>query len=451
MASPAVPPAPLARLDPVERVFALASDPRAAAALAAVLAAGWAAARLLGPAEEAGGPGPLAALLELEDPLHSWWFTLLFTLLGLCVLAFALDRVPRQVLSTLRPARRLTGTVERGLRRVTRVPGGADAGAEAERVAAAFRARGFAAETATEGGTRYLFAQRGRYARFGEWAALGGLLTLLAAGIAGRLVEWDGTLELAEGSSAGEVVRRAAAGLAERQPLPFSLRLDRIEVGGRSGAPAAVRADLSVLGGAGQEVRRAVLEGSGSLRQGGFDIALGAWRELPGGALASLVLVDRESGVRRPVRAGRGEPIQLGPVAFSVEDYTPSYRELGPALRVRRSEAGRSTDFWVFQERPDFDARNRPDRWGLEFHGLRKSYAATLHLARRPVTGWLLAAAALAAAGLAVALSGTHRRLWARVEPGAIALAGASHRPSAAFARTLEAIGRDLGAPAGQG
>ncbi|HEU4381941.1 MAG TPA: cytochrome c biogenesis protein ResB [Anaeromyxobacteraceae bacterium] len=448
MASPAAPPAPPARLDPVERAFALASDPRTAAALAAALGAAWAATRLLGPPEEAGGP---LALLELWDPLHSWWFTLLLSLLALCALAFALDRVPRQVLAALRPARRLTGAVERGLRRVTRLPGSADAGAEAERVAAAFRARGYAPETAGEGATHHLFAERGRYVRFGEWAALCGLVTLLAAGVVGRFLEWDGTVELAEGSSAGEVVRPVAAGVTERQPLPFALRLNRLEVGGRRGSPASVSADLSVLGGAGGEVRRAVLQGTGSLRQEGLEVALGAWRELPGGALATLVLVDRETGVRRTVRVGRGEPIQVGAVSFAVEDYSPGSGDLGPAVRVRRSESGQSIDVWVFQQRPDLDARTRPDRWGLEFHGLRKGYAATLRVARRPVTGWLLGAAALAAAGLCAALSGTHRRLWARVEPGAVALAGSSHRPSAAFDRTLEAIGRDLGAPAGQG
>jgi cytochrome c biogenesis protein ResB len=450
----ALPARPTRREDLVERIWELATSPRLAAGLALALAAGWAAALLLAPAEAtsagaAGSGSALTALLELDDPLHSWWFTLLLVMLALCVLAFSVDRLPRAASAVWRPSRRLTPPVERGLRHRRRLESGADAGAEAGRVAAAFRARGFEPETAEEGGTWYLFAQRGRHARLGEWVALAGLLGLLGVGIAGRLLEWDGTMEVQEGTTADDVSRRAAGGLSARQRLPFAVRVNRLEADrGPTGAPATFRADVSLLGPGGREIRRQDLDQAHPLRQGGIDLDLGAWRELPGGARVSLVLVDEQERVRRPVRAGRGEPFQAGPVAFSVEDYSPAYRELGPAVRIRRTEDGRSTEFWVFQNRPDFDAQNRPDRWGLEFEGLQKSYAATLRAAYRPVTEGLVAGAALLLLGLVVAFSAAHRRLWARVEPGAIVLAGASHRSSPGLERTLDEIRRDLVAPA---
>src|SRR5574342_695515 len=112
------PAAPRARPDLVERAFGLMSHPRSAAALAVALAAGAAAALLLGPGEEAGVPGPLPAFLELDDPLHSWWVTLLLVMLFLCLLAFSLDRLPLPVLGVLRPSRRHTGSVDRALRGV---------------------------------------------------------------------------------------------------------------------------------------------------------------------------------------------------------------------------------------------------------------------------------------------------------------------------------------------
>ncbi len=455
MGTPAAPPArPTRREDLVERIWDLASSPRVAGGLALALAAGWVAALLLAPAEAAppgaaGSGSALSAALELDDPLHSWWFTLLLVLLALSLLAFSVERLPRAASAVLRPSRRLTAPVERGLRQVRRLQAGPDTGADAGRVAAAFRARGFAPETAEEGGTWYLFAQRGRHARFGEWAALAGLLWLLGAGIAGRLIEWDGTLAAQEGATADEVSRRAAGGLSARQRLPFAVRVNRLEADrGRTGAPGAFRADVSLLGPGGREIRRQDLGGSRPLRERGIDLDLGGWREIPGGPRASLWLVDKQERGRRPVRVGRGEPFQAGPVVFSVEDYSPAYRELGPAVRVRRTENGRSTEFWVFQSRPDFDAQNRPDRWGLEFEGIEKSYAATLRVAYRPLTEALVAGAALVLLGLAVAVSAAHRRLWARVEPGAIVLAGASHRSSPATERMLDEIRRDLGAPA---
>jgi cytochrome c biogenesis protein len=452
MGTPAPPPVrPTRRQDPVDRVWDLASSPRLVAGLALALAAGWAAALLLAPAEAgpAGAGSPPGGLLGLDDPLHSWWFTLLLVMLALGVLAFAVDRLPRAVAAALRPSKRLTAPVERGLRRVRRLQAGRDAGAEAARVASAFRARGFDPETAEEGGTRYLFAERGRYTRVGEWVALAGVLWLLGVGIAGRFLEWDGSVEAEEGTTVAEVPRRVSGGLSTRQRLPFAVRLDRFRTHrGGPGAPDTFQAQVSLLAPDGREIRRGDLGPGRPLRQGGIDLDLAGWRELPGGARASLVLVDKQSGARRPVRVGRREPVQAGAVTFSVEDYTPSWRELGPAVRMRRTEDGRSTEFLVFQARPDFDALNRPDRWGLEFQGLEKGYAATLRVAWRPLTEALAAGAALVLLGLFVAFAGVHRRLWARVEPGSVVLASASRRSAPGLERTLDDIGRDLGAGA---
>ncbi len=447
---------PTRREDLLERAWGLASSTRLAAGLALAFAAAWTAGVLLGPAEagstgagQAAAPGwqgALDALLVLDDPLHSWWLTLVLVMLALSVVAIGLDRLPLAA-AALRPARLLTPQVERGLRRARRLEAGLDAGAEAARVAAAFRARGFEPEAAEAGGTRYLFAERGRRARFGEWAACAGLLALLGMGIAGRVIEWDGATEVRQGEATDEVARRAAGGFFERRRLPFAVRLDRFSVDrSRAGVPATVRAEVSLLGPGGREMRRQGLDPSRPLRQDGFDLYQAGWRELPG-AVAALALVDRQERVRRTVRVGPREPFQAGRASFSVEEYSPSFQGQGPAVRVRRTEDDRSTDSWV----PQGAAQDVSDRWSLEFQGLEKSYVATLRVAYRPLFEGLVAGAALLLLGLATALSGTHRRLWARVEPGAIVLAGASHRSSPGFERALDEIGRDLAAPAARG
>jgi cytochrome c biogenesis protein len=444
---------PTRREDLVERAWELASSPRLAAGLALALAAAGAAGLLLGPAE-AGSAGAgqaaasgwsraLDALVVADDPFHSWWFTLLLVMLALSAVALGLERLPLAA-AVLRPARRLTAQVERGLRRVRRLEAGSDAGAEAGRVAAAFRARGFEPKTVEAGGTRYLFAERGRRARFGEWVAYAGLMALLGIGIAGRVIEWEGTMEVRQGEATDEVARRAAGGFLERRRLPFAVRLDRFAVDrSRAGAPATVRAEVSLLGPGGREMGRRDLDASRPLRQEGFDLYQAGWRELPG-AVAALALVDRQERVRRTVRLGPREPFQAGRATFSVEEYSPSFQGLGPAVRVRRTEDDRSTDSWV----PQGAAQDVSDRWSLEFQGLEKSYVAALRVAYRPLLEGLVAGAALLLLGLAAAVSCTHRRLWARVEPGAIVLAGASHRSSPGFEKALDEIGRGLAAPA---
>lgn len=452
MDTPAAPP-PARRLDLVERAWELASSPRLASGLALALAAAWAAGRLLAPAEEGSagagsGPGApewLGVLLDPDDPFHSWPFTLLLVMLAMSVVAIGLERLPRTA-AALRPARRLTPQVERGLRLVRRVPAGPDPAAEAMRVAAAFRARRFEPKAMEAGGTRYLFAQRGRRARVGEWMAYAGALALLGLGIAGRVVEWDGTMEVRQGEASDEVVRRAGGGLFEPRRLPFAVRLDRLDVDRREGGAPSVRAEVSLVGAGGREIRR-TLDPGRPLRQEGYDLVQGRWRELPD-AVALLALVDRQERLRRPVRVGPRQPFQAGNTTFSVEQYSPSFQGQGPAVRVRRTEDGRSTEAWVVQGRSDLDVRDRPDRWGLEFWGLEKGYAAALRVAYRPFSEILAASAVLLLAGMAAAFSSAHRRLWARVEPGAVVLAGASHRWRRGLEKALDEIGRARAGPA---
>lgn len=450
MNTPAAPP-PARRQDWVERAWELASSPRLAAGLALALAAAWAGGLLLAWKEAASAgtgwsaPDWLGMLVDLDDPFHSWPFTLLLVMLALSAVALGLERLPRAA-AALRPARRLTPQVEQGLRLVRRLAAGPDAAAEAGRVAAAFRARGFEPETAEAGGTLYLFAQRGRRARVGEWMAYAGVLALLGLGIAGRVIEWDGVMEVRQGEASDQVARRAR-GLFEQRRLPFAVRLDRLDFDvGKPGASAGARAELSLVGPGGREIRRKLDPGH-PLRREGFDLYQLAWRELPG-AVAMLALVDRQERVRRPVRVGPREPFQAGNATFSVEEYSPSFQGQGPAVLVRRTEDGRTTQTWVVQGRSELGVQDRPDRWGLEFWGLEKSYTAALRVTYRPFSESLVASAALLLAGLAAAFSSAHRRLWARVEPGAIVLAGASHRWRPRLEKALDEIGRALGGPA---
>jgi cytochrome c biogenesis protein ResB len=132
-------------------------------------------------------------------------------------------------------------------------------------------------------------------------------------------------------------------------------------------------------------------------------------------------------------------------VRFAVVDYAPRIGESGAAARIQRTEGNARTEFWVFQAQPGFDARNRPDRYTVEFQGLRKTWVSRLRLVSDPgavITLWL--GGALATLGLLATLLGAHRRIWARVEPGAVLLAGSSHRHSARFRQQVAELASAL-------
>jgi cytochrome c biogenesis protein ResB len=440
-------PLPAARRDDlVERAFARLGAPRLLAALlavAALVAALAGPARRAGAAFEAGSDGGLAfrlyLALELYDPLHAWPFALLLVLALASALAFGLARLPA-ALAALHPAPRLTDDVARGLRAVARLDAaGPDAAA---RVEAAFRAEGFAPSVAREGAATYLFAERGRLARLAPPIAALGLALLLAGALARTLLGWDADAEIPEGAFVGAVPARTPTGEAYRRSLPFVARLDALDVPD-AGAPRPTRAAVSLYNPSGRPLpdhrgEDLVLRG---IAEGGVAISLGGVRAVPGAERATLALTDKTSGVRRELLAARDEPVDTGAgVTFTVIGSTAKYGEIGPAVQVRRAEGGRTTEFWVFQARPDFDGKNRPDRFALEFQGLRPTYAATLHLAREPGLPLVAGGAFVALAAGALAALGVHRRAWARVEPGRAVLAASSSRSRAASDALVAAL-----------
>ncbi len=395
---------------------------------------------------------PIYRGLEFHDLFQSWWFVLLLVALGLAAIASAVERLPRVVLAVTGSRARLTDDLARGLPRVERIAAGPDAAAGAERVAAAFRARGFDPATEHEGTTWYLFAERGRWAPLGEAAVWASLLALAAAGIAGAALGWQGSVEVREGDGFDRVAVATADGNAWRRRLPFAVRVDRLDAGASGAVPSRPpRASLSVLDGAGRAMRREAVERGQPFREAGVEVLLAGTREIPDDSRAALTVVDRASGTRRDVAVGPGEPIEMPGVTYVVEEYAPGDGELGPAVRVRRAAKDGSSTFWVFERRPDLDARSRPDRYALEFQGLRGSPAGLFRVVHRPAAPAVAAAALLLAVGLAWTFSATHRRLWARVEPGAIVLAGAADRGSARLAGLVAALRADLAAPEGKG
>src|SRR5438105_1860462 len=144
----------------------------------------------------AGRPWVLGAYrwFELYDLFHSWWFTLVLLSLALNLIACSLERLPRIYYLVRYPETRLDHVV--GLR--FRTPP-APSALSGEAVAEKLRERGYAARIG-EGG---VFAEKGRYARFGVWVVHVSLLLILGGGIVGRLTAFEGVAEVPPGGRQG--------------------------------------------------------------------------------------------------------------------------------------------------------------------------------------------------------------------------------------------------------
>lgn len=430
----------------------LALTPWLAAAAAVAYGLGW----WIGPAqmplaEMAAQWGdawwwPVYGPLELHAIEQSWWFSLLLVALVLNLAASAVEHLPRALAAALRPDRRLTDFVALGIQHVRRFTVSGEPAARVERLSAIWRDGGFEPAIEKDGATTFLFAERGRIAGLGPWVARFALLVLVAGVTVGRFFGYEGRVDAAEGSTVDSMYRRAPSGEPYRAPLPFAAKVNALTLlPAEGGSPQRMRSDVSLLKD-GKEYRRQNVEEGHPLRDSGLALSQAGHREDPGGARAGLAITDKQTGKVEALHLGRGETWTAPDgVRFAVMGYSPNYVDLGPAAQLSRVENGKSTTFWVFENAPDFDRENRPDRWGLSFKGLSYAFVTTLRITRDPQTPWLLAGAALLLLGVLSWAFTPHRRLWARVEENDVVLAASAVRSPEKLGKLLDSMGAALG------
>jgi cytochrome c biogenesis protein len=395
----------------------------------------------------AGRPFVLGAYrwFELYDLFHSWWFTALLTSLALNLVACSLERLPRIYYLVRYPERRLDRVI--GLR--FRVPA-APTSLTSAQVAETLQNRGYTVQE-SDG---FVFAERGRYARFGVWVVHLSLLLILGGGVYGRLRAFEGTAQVPQngGISSGFLQRNPDGSefkhrLIDEQGKPFlvqcnDFRLKEFE----PGRPKAFESDLVVfedLGSQepGRELARATITVNHPLRYAGLTFYQASYVQLDESARARVRMLDKVTGKSRDLMVGAGEEIRAADgLAYQLTDYNPDFAGLGPAVQVVRNEDGKLSSFWVFARDAGFDARNRPDRFAFSLDRLAPLYATGLQIARDPSTPIIYTGCFLLFLGIGIAFYTSHKRVWAQVAGGKLSVGGASHRNAEAFAREFDQI-----------
>jgi cytochrome c biogenesis protein len=385
---------------------------------------------------------------ELYDLFHSWWFTGILLSLALNLVACSLERLPRIWFLVRYPERRLDHVA--GVRFRASGPGtGLDT------LAARLREKRYRIQAVEQG----LFAERGRYARFGVWIVHLSLLLILGGGIFGRLTAFEGVENVPQnGGIATSFTERRPDGSAFQHRLidqdgkPFIVRCDDFRLKEfEPGRPKAFESDLVVLeelgqGEPGRELARQTITVNHPLRYGGLTFYQASYQQLEENSRARVTLLDKATGKKRELLAAAGEPIEAAEgIQYQLVAYRQDYGGLGAAVQVLRNEDGKTSSFWVFQKDAGFDARNREDRFAFSFDRLTPLYATGLQIARDPSTPIVYLGCFLLFFGIGVAFYTSHKRIWAQARDGRLSLGGASHRNAEAFGREFDGLAESLG------
>jgi cytochrome c biogenesis protein len=419
----------------------------------------------------AGRPGVLWAYrsLELYDLFHSWWFTLLLASLALNLIACSLERLPRIWFLVRFPEKRLDSV--KGLRFKAQGP----SAVAAEALEGQLRARGFVLERLPDegDGAVRLFGEKGRYARFGVWVVHLSLLLVLGGGVFGRLTAFEGTADVPQNNGETDAMLvRKPDGSAYRKRLTdeagniFNVRCEEFRLKEfEPGRPKAFESDLRLFerqadGSSGRELAHQTITVNHPLRYGGLTFYQASYRPLDQQTRAKVTLVDKVSHASRSLLVGPGEPIDAADgVRYALVGYQDDFAGQGPAVEVVRSEwspgvpvakdegppGARTTTFWVFSKAPEFDAKNRDDRFALSFEKLTPLYATGLQIAKDPSTPVIYLGCFLLFAGIGIAFYSSHKRVWAKLSAGSLQLGGAAHRNAEVFGEEFEALCGELG------
>lgn len=217
-------------------------------------------------------------VLGLFDMYHSWWFQVLMVILAANVIVCSADRISaqRRILLVRRPhfqAERFRKLPEREAFEDDRPPSELQA-----LYAPVFAKRLSAVQVEPTDAGFLMFAETGRWTRFGVYAVHFSVVLLLIGGLIGSLFGFDGFVNIREGDTVQQITLR---GSGERLRLPFAIRCNDFSVSFYdTGAPKEFRSSLTILEN-GREVLQKDIIVNDPLRYQGISVFQSSYGSVP--------------------------------------------------------------------------------------------------------------------------------------------------------------------------
>ncbi|MHB1399296.1 MAG: cytochrome c biogenesis protein ResB, partial [Trichloromonadaceae bacterium] len=313
---------------------------------------------------------------------HSWWFLALLGLFSINITACSIKRFPRVWKTVHEPVLTADDGLFRTFSNTEELLVKDSPEAARDKLCALF-AKQFAPATVTErDGKIHLFAQKGKYARFGVYVTHASILIIFAGAIIGTIWGYKAYVNIVEGTQTTKVWPRGS-----EQPLElgFAVRCDAFSVAFYEGSqrPKEFASELVVLEN-GQEVLKKRIVVNHPLQYKGITFYQSSYG--PAGDPGFRFRVqERASGESVEVNARQGQPVALpGGGSFIVSNFAPSYQNFGPAAQLQMVGGdGRGGAFLVFQNHPEFDAQRGGD-YIFSLIEAKQRYYTGLQVAKDP-------------------------------------------------------------------
>ena len=384
--------------------------------------------------------------LGFFDMYHSWWFITLLYLLTINLIACSIKRLPAIWKVVTQPATVLSDGLERSMVNLATFKVSAEPAALKEQIAA-FLKHEFAAPVATEvDGAWHLFAQKTPWCRLSVYVVHLSVIIIFIGAMIGSLFGYKGFVNIVEGESVAKVMLRSEKEI----DLGFSLRLEQFTVANYpNGAPKEFKSILTVLEN-GQPVpdyTNARVIVNDPLTYKGITFYQSSYgnagnyhftvSDVKGTNPVSLVVAGQSS-----VNLPDGSSMHVLEATDDIAQFTPELS--GPAAQVEIHTAdGKAESFVVYANHPELNLQHAQQHGAgpvIHYKGAEKRMYTGLQVAKDPGVEVVWLGCLVMMLGIYAAFFMSHRRVWVRIQDGAVTVGGNASKNHGAFQLAFTAL-----------
>jgi cytochrome c biogenesis protein len=350
---------------------------------------------------------------DIFDMYHSWWFTTLLVLLSINIIACT-SRQTLRITKLICPAKKeIDHTVFRSSQ-IRKTFQSQKKLSDIERQAEILIKSLVENPVKTvKNDTIYFFAEKGKYSRLGMIFVHISVLLILAGGLIGNILGFNGQMNIVEGNRSDTVILFGGKGTEE---IGFDVCCDDFTVEFyETGMPKEYKTDLTII----DDEKKAA---SGTIRVNHpfFYKGLKFCQATYGIAGVSDFLIGARNNKTRKTIVLKPDIMKKVPLpgsnaSFAIAKFVSDHGGMGPAVLGVLIEPGKAHDiFWIFQNGGNI---NQQQRGGFTFtlKEFTKLYYTGIQVSKDPGVPLVWTGFGLIMIGFMLSLFFAHMRIWLRI------------------------------------
>ncbi|MEA1971321.1 MAG: cytochrome c biogenesis protein ResB [Thermodesulfobacteriota bacterium] len=350
---------------------------------------------------------------NIFDMYHSWWFTTLLLLLSINIIVCTFNQVPRIIRLISPEKKEVDDTIFRSsqIRKTFRSQKKlSDIEQQSEILIKSLV--GTPVKT-VKNATTYFFAEKGKYSRLGMIFVHISILLILAGGLTGTMLGFNGQMNIVEGEKSNTVTLFGGKGT---EKLGFDVRCDDFTVEFyESGMPKEYKTDLTIIDDE-KKVATGVIRVNHPFTYKGLKFCQATYG-IAGVSDFLIGVKNNKTGEETVLKPNimKKVPLPGSNASFAIARFVTDHNGMGPAVLGVLLEPEKAHDiFWIFQNGRNI---NQQQKRGFTFtlNDFSKLYYTGIQVSKDPGVLLVWTGFSLIIIGFMLSLFFAHKRIWLRI------------------------------------